>query len=368
MHHPAHARIRTTASSLLVLFALVSVVFAAQPARAGVEFGVSVGFGPPAIPYYVQPPAPDPNYLWSPGYWAYDNSGGYYWVPGTWVPAPAPGLYWTPGYWGWNGSAFRFNAGYWGPSVGFYGGVNYGYGYYGNGYAGGRWNHNRFLYNTAITRVGGGIHNTYVDRGSVVNQWNHTSYNGGRGGIGARPNSSQLAAARQHRFGPTSVQTQHQTYAAQNRANFSSVNHGRPATVAVARPYSAANRPAVARTTATARTTHTTATRTAVTRTAPRTTTTHTATVAHRAAAPAAHAAPAARAAPAAHAAPAARAPVEERVAPQRMTLQRAVPRAAPRAAAPQRAAAPPQRAMPAAPARAAAPAQHAQQGGHPPR
>jgi hypothetical protein len=376
MPQPAHATKRTWAArflSVLALCSLVSVVFASPlPARAGVSLGVSVSFGPPAIPYYVQPPAPDPNYIWSPGYWAYDrNDGGYYWVPGTWVPAPAVGVYWTPGYWGWNGAAFVFNAGDWGPSVGYYGGVNYGYGYYGNGYAGGRWDHNRFMYNTAITRVGGGIHNTYVNRGVVNNQWNRTSYNGGRGGINARPTSNQLAAARQRRFGPTSVQSQHQTYAAQNRANYSSVNHGRPATVAVARPYSASNRPAGARTAAaTARTTHTTTARTAAAHAAPRTAvahtavnrtaTAHTATAVHRNAAPA-HAAPVARA-PVTHAAPVARAQTEPREAPQRMTLQRAMPA--------QRAAAPPQRAMAAPRAPAAAPRAQAapRQQGHPPQ
>jgi len=390
MYHSSHATTRIRATrflSLLVLFSLLSVVFARPlPARAGVSFGVSVNVGPPAIPYYVQPPAPAPNYIWSPGYWAYDgNSGGYYWVPGTWVPAPAVGVYWTPGYWGWNGAAFVFNSGYWGPSVGYYGGVNYGYGYYGNGYAGGRWDHNHFMYNTAITRVGGNFRNyTYSNRSVVNNRWNRTSYNGGRGGINARPSSNQLAAARQRRFGPTSVQAQHQTYAAQTRASYASANHGRPATVAVARPYSAANRPSGARpTAATSRTTHSTTARTAATHAAPRTATahnamTHTATArtatAHTATARTAtvahHTAPVAHAAPAAYAAPVAHARTEQRVAPRSMTLQRAVPQqhayAAPRAAAaPQRMAAP-QRAAPARPA--AAPAQHAQQGGHPPR
>jgi len=384
MHQTSHATTGTRAVrflGLLVLCSVFSLVFAAQPqpARAAVSFGVSVGFGPPAIPYYVQPPAPDPNYIWSPGYWAYDgNSGGYYWVPGTWVPAPQPGLYWTPGYWGWNGNGYGWNPGYWGPVVGFYGGVNYGYGYYGNGYAGGRWRGNQFQYNTAISRVGGGIHSTYVDRGAVNSHWNRVSYNGGRGGIAARANSGQVAAARERRVGPTAVQTQHQTYAAQNRANYSSVNHGRPATVAVPRPYSAANRPVGARATAeTARTTHMAAAHTATAHTATaHTATARTATV-HTATATRSHAAPVAHTAPVAHAAPVARAQTEQRVAPQRMTLQRAAPAqrtyaAPPRAAAvPQRMAAP-QRAM-AAPARpaaaarpAAGPAQHAQ-GGRPP-
>ena len=59
--------------------------------------------------------------------------------PGVWVRPPQVGLLWTPGYWGWGGGAYLFHAGYWGPHVGFYGGVNYGFGYGGVGFGGGRW-------------------------------------------------------------------------------------------------------------------------------------------------------------------------------------------------------------------------------------
>ena len=57
------------------------------------------------------------------------GGGGYYWVPGTWVQPPRVGVLWTPGYWGFVGGVYAFHAGYWGPHVGFYGGVNYGFGY-----------------------------------------------------------------------------------------------------------------------------------------------------------------------------------------------------------------------------------------------
>jgi len=40
---------------------------------------------------------------------------------------------------GWRDGGFFFNDGYWGPEVGFYGGINYGFGYFGEGYGGGRW-------------------------------------------------------------------------------------------------------------------------------------------------------------------------------------------------------------------------------------
>jgi hypothetical protein len=107
---------------------------------AQVAIGISVNFAPPELPVYEQPLCPGEGYLWTPGYWAWDpDYGDYYWVPGTWVLAPQPGYLWTPPYWGWSGAAFVFHEGYWGPRVGFYGGINYGYGYTGRGYYGGRW-------------------------------------------------------------------------------------------------------------------------------------------------------------------------------------------------------------------------------------
>jgi hypothetical protein len=222
------------------------MIFAANPtaARADVAIGLSVNFGPPPIPYYVQPPDPIPNYIWSPGYWAYAY-GGYYWVPGTWVPAPEPGLYWTPGYWAWNDGHYYWYPGYWAPEVGYYGGVNYGYGYYGNGYVGGAWYGDRFRYNTAVTNVNRTVvRNVFVNRTVVVNNWNRVSYNGGRGGTTARPTWSQLAVQRGHRIFATSTQVQHQRLAAGSRASFAAVNHGHPATLAISHPFNSTHRPA----------------------------------------------------------------------------------------------------------------------------
>ena len=128
----------------------------------------------------------------------YDDYYDYYWVPGVWVPPPRVGLLWTPPWWGWNNGAYAFNQGYWGPHVGFYGGVNYGYGYTGNGYWGGRWSGNTFQYNTAVTRVNKTvIHNTYVNNSFAKNvNANRTSFNGGHNGIKAEPNAEQRSALR----------------------------------------------------------------------------------------------------------------------------------------------------------------------------
>jgi hypothetical protein len=106
------------------------------------------------MPVYEQPPCPEPNLMWTPGYWAYSNDDGdYFWVPGAWVAAPYEGALWTPNYWGWSGGHYRFHHGYWGRHVGYYGGVDYGGGYGGVGFAGGEWRGNSFAYNTAVMHV-----------------------------------------------------------------------------------------------------------------------------------------------------------------------------------------------------------------------
>ncbi len=226
----------------LALACMLLVGMAPAPANAQVSVGIglSVSFGPPAIPVYEQPPAPGLNYIWQPGYWAYDPVDGYYWVPGTWVAAPSIGLYWTPGYWAYNNGAYAWDPGYWGPVVGFYGGINYGYGYYGNGYVGGRWDHDYFRYNTAINNVNVTVVHNYVysDR-AVYHPWNGSvAYNGGPHGIQARPTVYDRRAYSERRYGMTPVQIEHATYAKQDPVYRYNTNHGR-----VPREYAAAQRP-----------------------------------------------------------------------------------------------------------------------------
>ena len=82
---------------------LFSVMLMALSAASFAQIGISVSFGPPALPVYEQPICPGDGFIWTPGYWAWDGND-YYWVPGTWVEAPEVGFLWTPGYWGWGGS------------------------------------------------------------------------------------------------------------------------------------------------------------------------------------------------------------------------------------------------------------------------
>ena len=217
---------------MMKLRSLVLAGFLSLPlASSFAQVDISVGFAPPVLPVYEQPPCPVAGYIWTPGYWGYGyDVGDYYWVPGAWVAPPTIGLLWTPPWWGWNNGVYAFNQGYWGPTVGFYGGVNYGYGYTGDGYWGGRWQGNTFQYNTAVTRVNTNVvHNTYVNK-SVTNQMsaNRASFNGPNG-VNAQPTAEQkAAAANAKKTGPTSQQLARQQAAAKDRNLQASVNKGKP--------------------------------------------------------------------------------------------------------------------------------------------
>lgn len=146
---------------------------------------------------------------------------------------------------GWGSGLYYWHRGYWGRTVGFYGGINYGFGYYGAGYVGGGWYGGVFRYNTAITRVNTTvIHNTYVNK-TVINNYNtsHVSYNGGHGGVQAHPTQAQVNA-RTYGQAPTTEQQNHEQMSGQNRNHYQSVNHGQPQTGAVTHPYNSNNRPA----------------------------------------------------------------------------------------------------------------------------
>ena len=196
---------------------------------------VSISVAPPFLPVYEQPLCPGPGYIWTPGYWAYGDVG-YYWVPGTWVLPPAVGLLWTPGYWGYDGGVYVWHVGYWGPHVGYYGGINYGFGYFGTGFEGGYWKDGAFLYNTAVTRVDAAvITSTYNKQAVGTVTVNHVSFNG-PGGITVKPTSQEVAWSRKRHTQPTATQAKHQRAASANRALYTAVNYGTPTIAATAKP------------------------------------------------------------------------------------------------------------------------------------
>ncbi|MBV8489272.1 MAG: YXWGXW repeat-containing protein [Candidatus Eremiobacteraeota bacterium] len=224
-------------ASVAAIVAAACILATPLQSPAQVFVGFTIGTPPPALPYYQQPTLQQQGYIWQPGYWAW-GPAGYYWVPGTWVLPPQPNYYWTPGYWGYDNGSYVWNNGYWGPQIGYYGGIDYGYGYYGNGYVGGLWRNGVFAYNTAINAVNPTIvrnvyiNRTVVERRIVVNRY---AYNG-PGGVRVVPTARQLAIMRERHIAATAAQVEHARIAAQDRRLLASVNHGHPAIAAVPRP------------------------------------------------------------------------------------------------------------------------------------
>jgi hypothetical protein len=208
---------------------IVALALCVMPVRSSAGIAVSITIAPPILPVYVQPACPAPGYIWTPGYWAW-GPDGYYWVPGVWVLPPRVGLLWTPGYWGYAGGIYVWHPGYWGPHVGFYGGVNYGFGYFGVGFAGGFWSGGVFRYNAAVLNVNAAVvRNVYVDRTVIRNTpiINRVSYNG-PGGVMAQPTFQERMAMREQHFQPTAAQISHRDQASRDRMQLASYNHGRP--------------------------------------------------------------------------------------------------------------------------------------------
>ena len=139
---------------------MLGLIMRIAPAASSAAIDISVTIRPPALPVDVQP------------------------------PCPTEGYHWIPGYWGFGGGNYIWHEGYWGPHVGFYGGVNYGFGYAGVGF-------------------------------------------NGPGGIQARPNAFEQTAEREQHFNATPNQLAHIQSAGRDRTQFASVNNGRPATAAM---------------------------------------------------------------------------------------------------------------------------------------
>src|ERR1700733_14240137 len=95
---------------------LVTMISLMGVEKTQAQVAVQITVAPPEFPVYVQPVCPVDGYIWTPGYWAYDD-GGYYWVPGVWIAPPTVGFLWTPCYWGFDNGIYVWHAGYWGEHV-----------------------------------------------------------------------------------------------------------------------------------------------------------------------------------------------------------------------------------------------------------
>ena len=225
--------IRSTVLSVL----LGACAVPALAIGASAQIVISVGVPPPPLPIYEQPIIPAVGYIWTPGYWAYEDDDGYYWVPGTWVEAPEPGLLWTPAYWGFDNGAYRFHDGYWADHVGFYGGVDYGYGYNGSGYEGGYWRDRTFFYNRTVNNITNvNVVNVYSKTVVTNARGNRVSYNGGQGGLAMRPTAQQQTVMRGKHVQATAIQREHVQTAAHDPALRETQNKGRPPIAATSRP------------------------------------------------------------------------------------------------------------------------------------
>ena len=194
---------------------------------------------PPPLPDYSQPPDPGDGYIWTPGYWAWASTG-YYWVPGAWVEPPYTGALWTPGYWGFTSGSYHFYPGHWGSHIGFYGGINYGFGYTGTGYEGGYWSSGHFNYNRDYNNVNQKtVHNVYSYQAKRQEDDSRVSFHGGSNGIQRQPEPQEKAAWHEPVAPRMSTQVQHAKSYQSNRGQFYSVNHGKPANVAVNKPVEA---------------------------------------------------------------------------------------------------------------------------------
>lgn len=120
--------------------------------------------------------------------------------------------------------------------IGFYGGINYGFGYNGYGYYGGYWDNGTFYYNRSVNNVSTtNITNVYskpVPRSATTTR---VSYNGGRGGTTLRPTAAQKSA-REKGSAPIASQKEHLQAAKGDPKLRASVNKGRPDIAATPKP------------------------------------------------------------------------------------------------------------------------------------
>ena len=124
--------------------------------------------------------------------------------------------------------------GYWGPHIGFYGGVDYGFGYDGIGYEGGYWKDGSFFYNSAVNNLTNVAVTNVYSKPVAIDRTRNASFNGGMDGTTAKATPEQLAAQWEHHIAATPEQTRHAEAASKDPALSLSRNHGHPAVAATA--------------------------------------------------------------------------------------------------------------------------------------
>jgi hypothetical protein len=90
----------------------------AEPVDLKPESGIVVTSPPPNdIDENTPAERPAGQYVWVPGYWAWDSQrGGYIWVSGCWRLTP-PTRYWVPGYWAKIPQGWQWVPGFWASSA-----------------------------------------------------------------------------------------------------------------------------------------------------------------------------------------------------------------------------------------------------------
>ena len=94
------------------LFAASMIGVAAMPLPSMAEVDISLNFGPPAVQYEAVPVARE-GYIWSPGYYNYENDK-HVWVKGESVPA-REGYSYQPNRWEEKDGHWNLNRARWEP-------------------------------------------------------------------------------------------------------------------------------------------------------------------------------------------------------------------------------------------------------------
>ena len=95
--------------------------------------------------------------------------------------------------------------------MGFYGGLNYGYGYSGWGYQGGRCEQGGFWYNRAASNVRPGTaRHVYGNRPAIAARLGRVSFNGWSAGVSARATGAERQVQAVSNSGPSAPQMAHE--------------------------------------------------------------------------------------------------------------------------------------------------------------